>query len=73
MRNVHCSSQPYQQKAGAFVLRSVAKHTPDLASHVVKAGALPRLTRCLEKFDASVRESAAWAIGYIAAHNEGST
>jgi len=29
------------------------------------------LVACLEDFDPGVKEAAAWAIGYIARHNEG--
>ena len=53
------------------MLRSVAKHSPELARAVVDAGALPSLSSCLEEFDPGVKESAAWAIGYIARHNAG--
>lgn len=60
--------QRFYKKAAAFVLRSVAKHSPDLAQAVVDSGALPALVLCLEEFDPSVKESAAWAIGYIASH-----
>ena len=34
-------------------------------------GALDALVICLEKFDPGVKESAAWALGYIARHNAG--
>ncbi len=58
----------FYKKAAAFVLRSVAKHSPELAHAVVDAGALESLCNCLEEFEPSVREAAAWAIGYIAGH-----
>jgi hypothetical protein len=38
---------------------------------VVDSGALDALVTCLEEFDPSVKESAAWALGYIARHNAG--
>jgi len=47
----------------------VAKHSPQLAEDIVKSGALEPLIKCLEEFDPSVKESAAWALGYIAKHN----
>ena len=60
----------YKQRAAAFVLRAVAKHSPPLAQAVVDSGArLNFLVQCLEEFDPGVKESAAWALGYIAGHN----
>jgi len=38
---------------------------------VVDCGALDALVICLEEFDPGVKESAAWALGYIARHNTG--
>ena len=38
---------------------------------VVDCGALEALVICLEEFDPGVKESAAWALGYIARHNTG--
>ncbi len=38
---------------------------------VVECGALDALVICLEEFDPGVKESAAWALGYIARHNTG--
>lgn len=35
------------------------------------SGALDALVICLEEFDPGVKESAAWALGYIARHNAG--
>lgn len=60
--------QRFYKKAAAFVLRAVAKHSPELAQAVVDAGALEALVLCLEEFDPSVKEAAAWALGYIASH-----
>jgi HEAT repeat protein len=42
-----------------------------LSQSVVDSGALFALVACLEEFDPSVKESAAWALGYIARHNAG--
>ena len=53
------------------MLRSVCKHDAELADFVVKSGALPSIISCLEDFEPSVQESAAWVIGYIARHNAG--
>ncbi len=63
--------QRFYKKAASFVLRAVAKHSPELAQSVVECGALDALVICLEEFDPGVKESAAWALGYIARHNGG--
>lgn len=63
--------QRFYKKAAAFVLRAVAKHSPDLAQAVVDSNALSTLVPCLEEFDPTVKEAAAWAIGYIAQHTPG--
>jgi len=63
--------QRFYKKAAAFVLRAVAKHSPELATSVVNCGALEALVCCLEDFDPGVKEAAAWALGYIARHNAG--
>lgn len=52
-------------------MRAVAKHSPELAQAVVDSNALQSLVPCLEEFDPSVKEAAAWAIGYIAQHTPG--
>jgi hypothetical protein len=49
----------------------VARHSPQLAQSVVDCGALDSLVICLEEFDPTVKEAAAWALGYIARHNGG--
>lgn len=59
----------FYKKAAAFVLRAVAKHSPELAGSVVDSGALDALVLCLEEFDPQVKEGAAWALGYVAQHN----
>ncbi len=46
----------------------MAKHSPSLAKAVVDSGALDALSVCLEEFDPSVKEAAAWALSYIAKH-----
>ena len=63
--------QRFYKKVAAFVLRAVAKQSPQLAQSVVDCGALDALVICLEEFDPGVKESAAWALGYIARHNAG--
>ena len=52
-------------------MRSVAKHSPQLAQAVVDSGSVDALAACLEEFDPGVKESAAWALGYIARHSGG--
>lgn len=44
-------------------------HPPTKPQAVVDSGALDSLVACLEEFDPGVKESAAWAMGYIAGHN----
>ena len=51
----------------------MAKHSPQLAQHVVDCGALEALVICLEEFDPGVKEAAAWALGYVARHNGGNS
>ena len=52
------------------MLKAVAKHSPELAQSVVDSGALGALVACLSEFEPSVKESAAWALGYISQHNQ---
>jgi Armadillo/beta-catenin-like repeat len=59
----------FYKKAAAFCLRAVARHSPELATAVADCGALDAMVTCLEDFDPGVKEGAAWALGYIAAHN----
>merc|ERR1711990_1230060 len=59
------SKTVFYKKAASFVLRAVAKHSPDLARAVVDCGSLDALVICLEEFDPGVKEAAAWALGYI--------
>jgi HEAT repeat protein len=66
-----CALQRFYKKAAAFVLRAVAKHSPQLAQAVVDSGALDALVGCLEELDPGVKEAAAWALGDIARHNGG--
>lgn len=47
------------------MLRAVAKHSATLAHAVVDSGALDSLVICLEEFDPSVKEAAAYALAYI--------
>lgn len=61
--------QRFYKKAAAFVLRAVAKHSPELSQSVVASGGVDALVLCLEEFDPGVKEAAAWALGYIARHN----
>lgn len=63
----HCASR-HLKKAAAFVLRAIAKHSASLSREIISAGALVALNACLEEFDPGVKESAAWALGYLASH-----
>lgn len=62
-------TQRFYKKAAAFVLRAVAKHSPELSQAVVACGGVDALVLCLEEFDPGVKEAAAWALGNIARHN----
>jgi hypothetical protein len=55
-------------KACAFVLKSVARHTPELAGAALAAGAGAALTHALSLPDPSVREAAAQAAAALAQH-----
>lgn len=55
-------------KACAFVLKSVARHTPELAGAALAAGAGAALTHALSLPDPSVREAAAQAVAALAQH-----
>lgn len=70
--NVFLLIQRFYKRAAAFVLRAVARHSPELARAVIDCGGLDALVICLEEFDAGVKEAAAWALGYIARHSAGS-
>lgn len=63
-----CVQRSYK-KAAAFVLRAVAKHSPELSQAVVACRGIDALVLCLEEFDPRVKEAAAWALGCIAQHN----
>lgn len=65
-----CVSQKFYKKAALFVLRAIAKHSPELALIVVDNGGLETIVQCLEDFDPEVKEAAAWALGYIARHDK---
>lgn len=62
--------QRSNKKAAAFVLRAVAKHTPELAQAVVSCGGVDALVQCLEELNPGVKEVSARALGCIARHNE---
>lgn len=48
------------------MLRSLAKHSSALSKAIISSGALDSLVICVEEFDPGVKESAAWALSYIA-------
>lgn len=47
-------------------MRSLAKHSSTLSKAIINSGALESLAVCVEEFDPGVKESAAWALAYIA-------
>jgi 3-methyladenine DNA glycosylase AlkD len=58
----------YHRRAGAYVVRAVSRHTPELAQCCVDAGAAAVLVACLEDQDAGVREASAQSLGVVASH-----
>ena len=61
--------QKYYRTSVLFVLRSISKHSPELAESLEKTVGLQYVIECLEHFDPSVKEAAAWVIGNIAGHS----
>lgn len=56
----------YEKKIGAFALRSIAKHSTELAQAVFDAKGMDGLYQCLGNDDSSVREMAASALAELA-------
>lgn len=56
------------QRHACFVVRTVSRHSPNLAENCVEAGALPPMVSCLQSCEAKVREAAALSLGAIATH-----
>ncbi|KYN11587.1 Sperm-associated antigen 6 [Trachymyrmex cornetzi] len=63
-------ARKFYKKAALFILRAIAKHSPELALIVVQNDGLQTIVKCLEDFDPGIKEAAAWALGYIARHNK---
>ncbi|GAA48654.1 sperm-associated antigen 6 [Clonorchis sinensis] len=59
----------FYKRAATFVLRSIAKHSPELAQKVVDSGALDALIIGLEEFDPVVKEGSAATIANLAKHS----
>lgn len=62
--------QRFYKKTAAFVMRAVAKHSPELSQAVVSSGGVAALVLCLEELDPGVKEAATWALSCIARHSE---
>ncbi|KAL4703294.1 hypothetical protein ACJJTC_015426 [Scirpophaga incertulas] len=60
----------YYKRSVLYLMRTISKHNEELASAVVRLGALEHIVSCLEDFDTQVKENAAWALGYIGKHSE---
>ena len=54
------------KKCAAYVLRSVARHSEELARSVIENDGLIALKNSLEEYDPSVKEAACWALSNIA-------
>jgi len=63
------SNNRFNKKAACYVISSVAKHSLFLAEKVVEGGAIDFLVSCLEDYDPTVKESAAFALGNISKHS----
>ncbi|KAG7209975.1 hypothetical protein KM043_011563 [Ampulex compressa] len=60
----------FYKRAALVVVRSIAKHSSEMASIIVHSVGLDAIVLCLDDFDSGVKEAAAWALGYIARHNK---
>ena len=60
------TNNKFFKKAACFVISSVSKHSKELATRVCEENAIHFLITCLEEYDPSVKETAAWALGVIA-------
>lgn len=54
------------KKCTSFVLRSVAKHSSDMAEKIIENEGLITLKDTLDEYDPSVKEAACWALSQIA-------
>jgi len=61
----------YDRKAGAFAMRSVSKHSSELAHSVLKVGT-DSLKLCLNDVNMQVKEEGVWACDYVAKHEDAS-
>ena len=57
----------YDRKAGAFAMRSVSKHSSQLAHKVLKVG-MDAIKMCLNDVSMKVKEEGVWACNYVAKH-----
>lgn len=57
-----------QLKAGAFVIKAIAQHTPALCECCIESGSADILISCLENLDATVREAAANTLAVMSSH-----
>merc|ERR1712224_889411 len=61
----------YDRKAGAFAMRSVSKHSSQLAHSVLKVG-VDAIKMCLNDVSMKVKEEGVWACNYVAKHDDAS-
>lgn len=59
----------FYKKTTCYVISSVSR-SPELAKTVTNYGAISYLVKCLQEYDPTVKESAVWALGYIAKHTD---
>lgn len=60
---------PALTKAAAALIRSVSKHTPELAQICIAGGVVPKLASALREMDDQLRESAATTLQSLAMHS----
>lgn len=63
--NAERNQNALYRRAVLQALKSVAKHTPELAAHIVKCGGLSAFLVCLQDPDVLMREAACCGIGSI--------
>lgn len=68
-KSIYFIFQKFYKKSALYLLRTIAKHSDELADFVINEGGLHVIINCLDDFDYGVKEAAVWAIGYIAKHN----
>lgn len=64
------TNNKFYKKSTCFIIARVAHHGEKLAETLVKYDVISFLVKCLEEYDPTVKEAAAWGLGYISKHSE---